>query len=158
MALGDLSIVKQSGQMLPAAIKCQTQAGATNIKAGEPVKASGVYVVPSADAEPLTSAPTFVGLAVSTSTETASVDGTVDVIPPSMGVVFEASAKSSTAANTDAKIAALVGSLVLLDLTSSTYTIDTAATNAANGCRIVGGDSSKNKVWFIIRSGATVHA
>ena len=158
MALADVSLVKQAGLMLPSTIKCQVQAGATNIKAGEPVKASSTYVIPSADAEPVTSAPTFVGIAMTTSTETASVDGIVDVLPPLAGVVFEASAKSSTAANTDAKIAALVGSLVLFDLTSGSYTVDTAATNSANGLRIVGGDSSKNKVHFVIRQGATIFA
>ena len=75
----------------------QVAASATLIYVGEPVKLSTtVYVVKSADAEPVESAGTFVGIAASTSTNTASVDGWVDVYLPLPGMTYLINATSST--------------------------------------------------------------
>jgi len=38
---------------------------------------------------------------------------------------------------------------VLFDLTSSTYTVDTAATNGAYGLRIIGGNVTQGTVDFL---------
>jgi hypothetical protein len=158
MALNDVQIISQGGQNLPPAKRFNVAASATAILAGEPVKTSTVYVVPSADAEPVTSAPTFAGIAATTSTHTASVAGVVDVYMPVGGVIYACKAKSTATFDTQAEIDALQNALVLFDLTSSVYTVDVAVTGATNGLMIVGGDPTKALVYFVIRSGATILA
>jgi len=139
----------------------QTEAGATDIKAGEFVKqkaAGSPYVIPLADAEPVIGTTTaVVGLAKSNSTHTGSGDGTIDVYIPVPGVVYEIKAKSSTAADTEAEIKALEGDRLLIDLTSSTYTIDTAAGDSQTaGFYVVGGDANRKTIHVMLRSGATI--
>ncbi len=158
MALGNVFIVSPGGQNLPPAIPFVTAASATALLAGEPVKESTVYAAPSADAEPVTSAPTFIGITSSTSTHTAAAAGSVDVHVIAMGMVLGCKAKSAAAFNTQAEIDALRNALVLFDLTAGVYTVDTAVTGATNGLKIVGGDASTSTVYFIVRSGATIFA
>lgn len=136
-----------------------TEAAATAIYAGEPVKektAGSKYVIPLADAEPVIGTTTAVrGIASKDSTQTASADGVVEVYVPTANTVFAAKAKSTTAADTEAEIIALKGKRVLLDLTSSTYTVDTAtADGATNGVLIVGGNAITNEIYFTFRPAA----
>lgn len=105
-----------------------------SITAGEPVQklAGAAYVT-----KMLTNSPTAtnrqVGIAMSNSSETASADGTVQVVPSTPGQIWLIAPKVTTTWNTQAKYNALVGSRVLIDLTSSTFTI-LAADGAGNGC------------------------
>jgi len=106
----------------------------SRIKAGEPVtKAAGATGVLAA----VTNAPTttlrIVGVAASTSTETASADGSVSVIPAMPGQIWMIAPKVAATWDTQSEYNALVGSRVLLDNTSGTYTI-LASDGAGNGC------------------------
>lgn len=159
MAKGDIKIVDNGGKGAVPVIVCNTEAAATAIYAGEPViykTAGSKYVIPMADATPVIGTTVaMVGIAASDSTQTASADGTVQVYLVDSSVVLNAKAKSAAAADTDAEIIALKGKRTLFDLTSSTYTIDTAATDAAtSGLLIVGGDSSDSSINFIVRNAA----
>ena len=98
------------------------------------------------------------GLAAMDSTHTATVDGTIMVLPPATGIVFGCKAKSAAAFNTEAEINALRNALVAFDLTSSVYTVETGSAGATNGLKIVGGDASTSTVFFVVRSGATIFA
>lgn len=146
-------------QHLPV-LRFQTEAGATDIKAGEFVKwkANGSpYVIPLADADGVIgTVVALVGLAKSDSTHTAAVDGYVDVYLPVPGVVYEIKAKTATAADTQAEIDALCGDRVIIDLTAGAYTLDTAAGEAQTSpFTIVGGDPEKKTLYVTLRSGAT---
>jgi hypothetical protein len=161
MAKGDVRVIANGGLQAPPAGKYRTEAAATAIYTGEPVKVGGTgtnYVIPSADAEPVTSAPTFVGIAASDSEHTASADGDIDIILATPLVMFEAKAKSAAAVDTQAEINALLNDLVAFDLTSSTYTVDTASAASTNGLIITGGNTVLGTVYFRVRSGATVFA
>lgn len=138
MATGDIipfesaNSSKQGG-----AIKYAVQSGTTaSIKAGEPVQkiAGTAYVT-----QMLTNSPTTtnrqVGVAASASNETSSADGTVDVIPSAPGQIWLIKPKVAATWNTQAKYNALVGTRVLIDLTTSTFTI-LASDSASNGCII----------------------
>lgn len=138
----------------------QTEAGATDIKAGEPVKlksAGSPYVIPLADAEPVIGTTTqVIGIAKSDSTHTATADGSIDVYIPRAGMVYATKAKTSTAFDTTSEVNALVGDRILFDLTSSAYTIDQSGTDVAtSGCQIVGGNPNTQEVYFILRPAAT---
>lgn len=157
MALGDIKIVDNAGYSVIPTITWNVQAGAAaTINAGTPTKASaagGNYVIPMVDGDPINTTTLCTGIAQTTSNDTAAADGTVAAFIPLPGVVYAAKAKSSTAANTAAKVLALIGKRVYLDLTSSTWTVDTAAAdNANNGLLLVGGDYNTNTVYFVIRS------
>lgn len=134
----------------------QTEAAATAILAGEPVKNKSTgspYAIPLADGDPTTSTATPVlGIAKSDSTQTSTADGVVEVYRVTENTILAAKAKSSTAADTQAEINALCGKQVVLDLTSSAWTVDTAAANAnTNGVVCVGGDPDKSVIYFRFR-------
>lgn len=161
MAKGDVRIIANGGLQAPPAANYRTEAAATAILAGEPVKIGGTsnaYVIPSADAEPVTSAPTFVGIADSDSVHTSTADGDIKVLLASPLLIFEAKAKSSAAVDTQAEINAILNDLVAFDLTSSSYTVDTASAASTNGLIIVGGNPILGTVFFRVRLGATVFA
>jgi len=159
MAKGDIKIVDAGGKLNVPVIVCNTEAAATAIYAGEPViykTAGSKYVIPMADATPVIGTTVaMVGIAASDSTQTASADGTVQVYLIDSTTVLRGKAKTSTAADTVAEVIALKGKRVIFDLTSSSYTLDTATTDGAtNGLLLVGGDANTASVDFIVRPGA----
>ena len=98
----------------------------------------------------------FTGLAKNDSSETAAAAGTVTVWMPLPGIIYSGVAKS-TGANTAAKVAALVAKQVIFDLTSTTWTVDEGATDAAaNALVIVGGDYLTSTLYFTIKGQWTV--
>ncbi len=166
MSTGDIRIVDTGGlgavPTYPQAgtTRWATKAGNTALNPGEPCSidaTNGIpYVVIIADAQG-TNGSKLVGIVKSKDSVTASVDGVVDVYMPLPGVVYAGKAKSSTAANTDAKVLALIGKRVIFDVTSSVVTIDTAAADAATNCvLIVGGNSANNEVYFTINPQGTM--
>lgn len=166
MAAGDIAIYRAGGQLLTttAAVASGTVA---SISSGEPTKPSGATgsvtgtVVLLADGDPTTVGTAtnahFSGLAKSNSNETASVAGNVTLWAPLPGILYAAKAKSAAAVDTAAEIIALLNKRVVLDLTSSTFTVDTAATDAiTNGVIIYGGEPQSNLVFFAIAPNVTV--
>jgi len=158
MAINDIKVQDVGGLASLPTTTHLVSASATIIYPGEPVKltaqSSGAATacVKLADGDGVIGTTTqILGIAAGQSTNTASVDGTVEVFRPIQSTIFRAKAKSSTAANTAAKITALLGAMCLIDLTSSVFTIDTAVTANTSGFQIVGGDPNTNEVFFQIR-------
>jgi hypothetical protein len=157
MSLGDVTIISPGGQNLPPALSYRVEAAATTINAGEPVKVSGDYALPSADAEPTTALTTFVGIASSTSTQTASLDGVVDVILAVPGIVYSCKATDPTLIDTDAELLALLNNSLVFNLSAGVYTVDTAVAAPTNGLRVVGGDITNGTISFCVRSAVTFY-
>lgn len=133
-----------------------------SIKMGEPAKmtnnSGGTGVTLLADGDPERGTDVFVGIAASDSTETATAAGKVQLYKPLPGIVWQAKAKTATAADTEAEIIDLRGKKVVIDLTSSTFTVDTAATyQAFSGLIIVGGDPTTSMIYFEIAQNVTLH-
>ncbi len=59
-------------------------------------------------------------------------------------MIYRGSPKTATSCNTQAKINALMGKKVIFDLTSSNWTIDTAATDALVNCLVICGGIAAN--------------
>lgn len=136
MAKGDIQPFESTGsaKMNGSATYVVASGTTASINPGEPVqKLAGAANVTAL----LTNSPTatnrIVGVAASVSTETASVSGLVQVVPADPNQVWMIAPKVAATWNTQAKINALVGARVLIDLTTSTYTI-LAADGAGNGC------------------------
>ncbi len=126
------------------------------IAAGTPTKAADAAaaspwtgaVVPMVDGDGSTSQ-RFTGLAKNTSTDTASVAGAVTLWLPLPGYNYASKSKSLAATDTQAEITALFGKRVVFDLTSSLWSIDTAAADAVANCvTIIGGDFQTSTVYF----------
>ncbi len=106
----------------------------SRINPGEPVtKVAGAAGVIAAATNAPTTTLRIVGVAASTSTETASVAGTVNVIPASPGQIWMIAPKVAATWDTQSEYNALCGARVLIDNTSGVYTI-LASDSASNGC------------------------
>jgi hypothetical protein len=160
MALGDISVVDPAGQKFPSARTFRTEAAGTTINAGEPCKIGGTgnnYVVPLGDGEPEPSADVVAGVASTTSTETASADGVVDVILPLPGVVFRCSVTTPANMDTDAELLAILNDRVTFDLAGGVYTVDeNEGDNADHGLRIIAGDIVNGTVDFFFMQEGTI--
>ena len=153
MAIGDIQPYENanSGKMA-GAIKMLVQAGSTGadgtvsrIQPGEPVtRAAGVAYVLAAANNSGTTTLRIAGVAASKSTETASVDGTVDVIPPAPGQLWKCKWKTTGADwATQAEYNAHIGDRMLIDNTSGNYTI-LASDGASQACIVAYNDISIN--------------
>lgn len=129
---------------------------AGSINAGEPTKkgtSGAVAIMVDGDG---TTSQVFTGISKSDSTDTVAAAGAVTLWLPLPGIIYSAKAKSTTAAITQALIDALMDKRVVFDLTGTSWTIDSAAADStANGLLIVGGDSRKNTLDFIMRPSVT---
>src|SRR3972149_182840 len=120
MALADISVVDTGGANVVPSIAWNTELNTTVINAGEPVIIGSArkYGIRAADGDPVVGTEVFLGVAQSTSNQTATVDGSVQIYLPGTGVIYSAKAKDPAAANTEAEILALIGKRVVLDLTA----------------------------------------
>jgi hypothetical protein len=145
MAAGDINPFESSNtHSMGGSIKAYVASGTTaSINAGEPVqKLAGAAGASQQPNNGPTATIRIMGVAASTSNETASVSGTVDVITPCPGQVWMIAPKVAATWNTQAKYNALIGSRVLIDLTSGVYTL-LASDSAGNGCIVEYLDISK---------------
>lgn len=114
-------------------------------------------VVPMVDGDGIVTGERFVGLAKNTSSDTAAAAGVVDTWAPVPGILYRGAAKTAATANTQALINALAGKKVLFDLTTSNWTVDTAATDALINCVVIcGGIPSNNEVLFYYSPKGTI--
>ena len=141
MAVGNIVPFVSTGSQLSGSVQFKVTANSTGasgsvsrIAAGEPVtKGAGAAGVIAAATNAPTTTRRTVGVATDTSTETASVDGTVSVIPADSGTMFLISPKVAATWDTQAEYNALIGARVLIDNTAGVYTL-LAADGASNGC------------------------
>jgi hypothetical protein len=144
MALGDIIILEQNSMTARGARRYNVAAGATAILAGEPVaRALGATSVTAAATNtPVVATDYYAGIAMTSSTQTASANGVVDVMPLSNGITYLIKPKVTTTWDTQAEYNDLVGKRVVLDLTTGSYTI-LATDSANNGCVIMPLDIAK---------------
>ena len=164
MARGDFRLYSPSDDQI--SIRAIVGSGtAQSINAGEPTigadanAASWTGAVKiAADADPTTaSGHRFTGIAKSDSSDTVAAAGYVDVWLPIPATIYAGKSKSATATDTQAEIDALKFKRVVFDLTSTTWSVDTAAADAlTNGVLIVGGDYTKSMVYFMIATNVSV--
>lgn len=138
--------------------------GAATIAAGTPAKCTTAdgsvagAVIPMVDGDGIVTGERFVGLAKSLSTDTASAAGIVDTWAPVPGILYRGFAKSVTAADTQSEINALAGKKVIFDLTTSNWTVDTAASDALVNCVVIqGGMPQTSEILFIYSPKGTIH-
>lgn len=158
MAVNDILFVNQTSFGPNGSLSFIVAAGATAINVGEPVMitlgATSVAVMTTN--KPVVSTDYLVGVAVSTSTQTASAAGVVKVQPIFNGQIWSISPNVASTWNTQAKYNALVGHRVLIDLTSSSYTL-LSTDGSTYGCVVMPKDvtSDTNEIYFSFRGGVS---
>lgn len=156
MAQGNIELVEGGIFSTVPTKTYQVAASATLIYAGEPVKvatAEDQVVVKSADTEPVSTDPTFLGIAAKDSTNNSGAAGVVEVFDALPGQVYMADAKLKTLIDTQAKYDAYLNERVVFDLTSTTFTVDLASSGATYGLVVCPLDIRKHpgKVAFEVR-------
>lgn len=144
--------------VLVAAGGVSTIASSTPTKGADATAASPWTgaVVPMVDGDGTTSQ-RFTGIAKDDSTDTASVAGAVTLWLPLPGYVYAAKAKTASTADTQAEITALFGKRVVFDLTSSLWTVDAAAADAAANMVVInGGDYLTQTLYFTYKNTGTI--
>jgi hypothetical protein len=138
MALGDITLYKSganTGSL--GSIRHQVAAGGSPpaINAGELVSKTlgNQYVITNPSSGQAVATNFLAGVSTSTSTETASLDGFVDVAPIDAGTIWLIAPAVAATWNTQAKYNALVGARVLIQKVNGVYTI-LAADGSTNGC------------------------
>jgi hypothetical protein len=139
---------------------------ANSIHTGEPTikgEATGTStgaIKIAVDGDPLTtSTHQFSGIAKSESTDTVAAAGACTTWMPLPGIIYKGKAKTSSTADTAAEINALKDKRVVFDLTSTTWSVDAAATDAnTNPVVIVGGDYRTTEVYFLVVDQGTFKA
>lgn len=159
MALGDITFYDSAVPGLPASERYAVAASATLINAGEPVakalgNSTGSVVAPAATNTPVVATDFYAGIAATTSTNTASAAGTVQVFVMDTRQTYLIAPKVTATWDTQAEYDALVGARVLLDLTAGVYTI-LASDGATSGCVVMPLtiDKFPSKVRFTFRNG-----
>lgn len=137
--------------------------GAATIARGTPTKSTEAdatatgALIPMVDGDGSVTAMRFGGIAKSTSTDTASVAGVVDVWVPVPGLLYRGFAKTSTAADTQSELNVLMRKRVVFDLTSSNWTVDTAAADALVNCVVImGGIPQTSEILFMYAPKGTI--
>lgn len=167
MALGDITILEQTNEMGRGGRLYNVAAG-TLILAGEPVQLrslGAIVVEPALTNTPVVATDYYVGVAATSSTNTASAAGTVYVLPLSNQTTFLISPKVAATWDTQAEYDALVGKRVLIDNSatvsatpgnSGSYTL-LASDGATSGCVVQALDISRytGKVAFAFRAGVS---
>ncbi len=140
--------------------------GVGTIGANIPVVATlgGPYVLAGADGIPVVGTDYMAGITTSVSTETATADGLVQVLPLMPGIVYLMAPKSPTTyfgsayatVPSQTTYNTQVGNRVVFDLTSSVWTID-ATDSANNGLVVVYIDIAQypGMVGYMIRQAAS---
>lgn len=143
MATGDLEVIGPAYEKVR-----RTKANNTLLNCGEPAMIVNTnYAGALTDAKPVVATDNFLGITNSVDTRTASLDGKVSVMMPVPAIgIIRGKAKSAAAVDTDAELLALLFTFVLFDLTTSSYTIDTAVAANSNGLRIEDGNITRGTV------------
>lgn len=151
MALTTPPVVIEHGQEQTFAVRALVGSGTTaSIDRGTPTKKSSTNVAICVNHDG-TSSQLLTGIAKGASTETSGASGAVELWVPVPGLVYRVLDKTSTNSNTQAKIDALFHKRVQFDLTGSTWTVDSAITDAAsNGIVIVGGNPLTSELEFLM--------
>ena len=163
MALGNVTILREGAFGNQGSRKQLVASGAAaTIKAGELVlKTLGTAFVTvwtaSNSAKPVVATDYVAGLSASTSTDTATADGSVDIIPVTPGTVYLIDADTAGTWDTQAKYDALVGDRVLISTTAGGVQTILASDSATSGLVVEPLDIAKypGKVAFSIRNGAS---
>jgi hypothetical protein len=160
MAIGDITILEQSAEMGRGGRTYNVAAGST-IYAGEPVQVVlGSINAKAADtSSPVVGTTYYAGVASTTSTATASLAGSVQVIPVNSATTFLINPAVAATWDSQSEYDALVGKRVLIQLQAGTYSL-LASDSANNGCVVMPLDVAKypGKVAFAIRNGANILA
>ena len=153
MARGDLRIVANGYGVRDFDTDDRDTSDINQLLWGEPVKRGGAgnnFAMPVDTGEPEIGTDVFLGIVKRDSTETAGVDGKVEVERVGPGTVIEGDATTSASIDTASELLGLMLDFVAFDVSAtSVYTVDEDQAGAATQLmlQIVGGDIIRTRVF-----------
>lgn len=160
MSKADISIRETGGLNYIPTDRWVVATGTTGtIEAGEPCKQNAsadenVVVLADEDLTIATDQP-MAGMSATDSTETTSAAGYVNLYVPLPSIKWEIKADVAASADTQAEIDAFIGNLLLIDVTTSKFTMSLTDGNSQTAAfSITGGNPSRSTVFFRIRPDA----
>lgn len=154
MAAADIRVLKHGMTVQ----RCRAEANAfVGLEAGDAIKIAGTgtnYATPCLNGDPERGTDMFIGVSKSGATNTASVDGVIDVELCVPGTVLEAKATTAANVNTDAKLLGLLFDFVAFDRSADTaagtLTLDEdeGTDPDVHGMMILDGDIVSGRMFF----------
>lgn len=167
MTVNDVKIIKYPGPARTYLAEDRNTSSVTaTMKPGEPVKVSGTgtnFVAPLATGEPKVTCDQYVGIVGKESTETATVDGVVEVITViPVRTVLKAKATTTANIDTQSELDGVKNDWVAFDVTASSgtngvFTIDEdeGTDPDVHGLKIIDGDIVEYTLDVIVHAGAS---
>ena len=157
MSKGDIKIVEPKD--LSTRVFQVASGALTSIKAGEPVVATAgtATVAAMSDGKPVVGTDYLIGIASEDSTDTVAAAGTVQVYVLRGGEILSLKTKVASTSDTLSEIRALANDHLVMDLTSSAWTLDAAAGHVVSGGLIATGEGEpeNSRMYVLVRSAAT---
>ncbi len=155
MSTGDFTVLEQASTNGRGSRLYNVALGATAILAGEPVATTlgATNVTTTASTAGVVATDYIVGIAQTNSTQTATVNGLVEILPLNNGTTYLANPTVAATWNTQTKYDDLVGTRVTITLAAGVYTVN-ATDNSNNGLVVQALDIAKypGKVAIAFRS------
>ena len=161
MSRNDITIKESGGRNFVPIDRWVTASGQVAlIDAGEPAKTNDdegeAILLEDADLT-LGTDKLMTGIGANDSTDTVAASGYSDQYVPLPDIKCEIKAMTSTTADLQSEIDALLGHMVVIDFTTPVFTMDAgASTSASNAFVIVGGDPNRATIHFRIRGDASL--
>lgn len=167
MAKNDIQIVKGVGETRTIQTQDRTSSSQTAVyEPGEPLKMGTIpYAIALATGDPEIGTDEFLGITRKQSTDTSTADGTVEYKSVLAGATqIRGKATTTTNVNTQAKIDALTGNWIAIDVTGAgtngstgVFTLDENETSDPNvhGFKILGGDPVKFTLDCLVHANAS---
>lgn len=156
MSIGDFIVLQHASTNGRGSQLYNVALGATAINAGEPVAITlgATNVTTPVVTSGVVATDFYVGVAQTTSTATATLNGSLEVLPLNSETVYLVNPKTAATWNTQTKYDDLVGKRMTVDCTLGVYTLN-ATDNSANGAVVQALDIAKypGKVAVCFRKG-----
>lgn len=166
MAINNIKVVKNPGPTEVYKVDDRTTSSqTTNLLPGEPVKLATNFVIALATGDPEIGTDEFVGIVRKQSTETSSVDGTVEVVTMTPATRLRGQATTTTNIDTEAELLGIIGDFICMDVTGAgtngptgVFTFDENEGTDPNvhGFKVIAGNTVKGSLDCSVHVAATM--
>lgn len=162
MGAGDIRVVSGGYGTRTFDVDDRDTSGNRALLYGEPVKRGGAgfnFAVSVQTGDPENGTDVFLGITNRNSTETGSVDGTVEALLVGPGTILEGDASTAGSIDTAAELLGLMLDYVGFDVSAtSVYTIDEDENGGSHalGLIVVGGDIIRTRVFVAVQTNCTL--
>ena len=162
MGAGDIRVVSGGYGTREFDVDDRGASGARTMLFGEPVKRGGAgfnFATPIETGDPENGTDVFLGIPNRDSTETATVDGKIEVLLVGPGTILTGDATTAATIDTAAELLGLMMDYIGFDVSAtSVYTLDEDENGGSHalGLMLVGGDIIRTRVFAAVQINSTI--